>query len=146
MASRAASARCTLTATAQVSGANVRQGPDADRYDAIASLEAGAKVVVLGTNEARDWVKVLVPFSEIDFPYRGVEGWMAAFLFGTAEDGSSLDLNALSVIETEGEAAANQRPHRPYRSLTGARSARLIAVRACWLKRYATDSRGIRFF
>ncbi len=95
------------TATVQVSGANVRQGPDADRYDAIASLEAGTEVVVLGTNEARDWVKVLVPFSEIDFPYRGVEGWMAAFLFGTAEDGSSLDLNALSIIETEGEAAAN---------------------------------------
>lgn len=91
------------TATVQVPDSNVRQGPDADRYDAIASLGIGTNVVVLGTNEARDWVKVLVPFSEIDFPYRGVEGWMAAFLFGSADTGSDLELDALSVIETGGD-------------------------------------------
>lgn len=96
-----------MTATVQIPGANVRQGPDADRYDTIASLDARTRVVVLGTNKTHDWVKVLVPFSEIDFPYRGVEGWMAAFLFGTADTDTDLDLDALSVINMAGEAAAN---------------------------------------
>lgn len=92
-----------MIATVQVPDANVRQGPDADRYDAIASLDIGTSVVALGTNEARDWVRVLVPFSEIDFPYRGVEGWMAAFLFGVGGESPGLDLDALSVIETGGD-------------------------------------------
>lgn len=87
------------TATVRVAGANVRQGPDADLYNAIAQLSAGTEVVVVGRNEAGDWVKVVLPLDEIDYPYRGVEGWMAAFLFTDASGASDLNLDVLSVVE-----------------------------------------------
>lgn len=89
----------SIPATVRTPGANVRLGPDAGLYNSIAQLDAGTEVVVVGTNEAGDWVKVLLPFEEIDYPYRGVEGWMATFLFEDANGRSDLDLTLLSAVE-----------------------------------------------
>jgi len=89
----------STTATVRTPGANVRLGPDDGLYNSIAQLDAGTEVVVVGTNEEGDWVKVLLPFEEIDYPYRGVEGWMATFLFEDATGRSDLDLSMLSVVE-----------------------------------------------
>lgn len=87
------------TATVAANGALVREGPSAEQFNAIAQVNAGTEVVVVGTNEDGDWLKVLLPFSEIDSPFRGVEGWMAAFLFQNAAGQSSVDLDILSVVE-----------------------------------------------
>lgn len=87
------------TAEVQVDGAIVREGPSSEQFNAIAQVSAGTEVVVVGTNEDGDWVKVLLPFEEIDSPFRGVEGWMATFLFQDANGETSLNLDILSVVE-----------------------------------------------
>lgn len=87
------------TATVRAASANVRLGPDADLYNSIAELETGTEVVVTGKTEEGDWVKVLLPFDAIDYPYRGVEGWMASFLFMDAAGETDLNLDILSIVE-----------------------------------------------
>ena len=87
------------TAEVQVDGAIVREGPSSEQFNAIAQVSAGTEVVVVGTNEDGDWVKVLLPFEEIDSPFRGVEGWIATFLFQDANGETSLNLDILSVVE-----------------------------------------------
>lgn len=84
-------------ATVQVDEAIVRAGPNDNVYNAIANLPAGTKVVVKGISESGAWIQVTLPFSAVDWPYYGVEGWIRDFLFKDALGNTDLDTSILSV-------------------------------------------------
>ncbi|GEM_PF-2402151 len=83
-------------ATVEVDGSNVRTCDNSDTCDVITQLNAGDKVIVTGINAAGDWVAVTVPFDQILYPYRGVNGWMANFLFESAPGELSFDPSVLA--------------------------------------------------
>jgi hypothetical protein len=86
-------------ATVQVDGAIVRAGPNDNVYNAIANLPAGTTVVVKGISASGAWIQVALPFSAVDWPYYGVEGWMRDFLFVDGLGNTDLDTSILSVTE-----------------------------------------------
>lgn len=87
------------TGTVQVQGAIVRAGPNDNLYKAIGTLPAGAKVVVKGTNDEGGWLAVSVPYDELEYPFNGVNGWMADFLFEDPQGATDFDASLLSPVE-----------------------------------------------
>lgn len=86
-------------ATVLQAGAIVREGPNDNVYNAVAQLPAGTQVIAKGLSASGAWVEVALPFSEVDYGYNGLDGWMRDFLFADAQGNSSLDLSMLEVTE-----------------------------------------------
>lgn len=86
-------------ATVQVDNAVVRAGPNDNVYNAIATVPAGTRVVAQGVSASGAWIQVAIPFSEVDFGYYGVSGWMRDYLFVDADGNSDLDTTFLAVTE-----------------------------------------------
>lgn len=86
-------------ATVQQADAIVREGPNDNIYNAVAQLPAGTQVIAKGLSASGVWVEVALPFSEVDYGYNGLDGWMRDFLFVDAQGNSSLDLSVLEVTE-----------------------------------------------
>jgi SH3-like domain-containing protein len=82
----------------QTNDAVVRAGPSSFTSAGVAQLAKGAKVVVTGKNAEGTWVKVTIPFSELDFGENGVSGWMAEFLFQNNVGQVVFDDSILSVV------------------------------------------------
>ncbi|MBN2303814.1 MAG: SH3 domain-containing protein [Anaerolineae bacterium] len=83
----------------QTDEAIVRAGPSSFTNPAVAQLPKGAMVVVTGVNEDGTWLKVALPFSEVDFSENGVDGWMADFLFQDLVGAMTVDTGMLSVVD-----------------------------------------------
>jgi hypothetical protein len=83
----------------QTDDAVVRAGPSSATEPGIAQIAAGTEVLITGVNEDGTWVKVAIPFSEVDFPQYGVDGWMAEFLFQDNVGELVFDKDLLGVAE-----------------------------------------------
>jgi hypothetical protein len=88
-------------ATVQVGDSVVRQGPNDNVYDAVATLPAGTKVIVKGVNASGAWIQVAFPYSEVDWGYNGVDGWMRDFLFVDGLGNTDLDASVLATTSDE---------------------------------------------
>jgi uncharacterized protein YgiM (DUF1202 family) len=84
--------------TVQRDGSNVRASAT-EASDVVAQLDFGQQVLVVGQNEAGDWYQVVLPFDQVDFPARGLTGWMASWLFENGGTGPDFDPTLLSVTE-----------------------------------------------
>ncbi len=88
-----------VAATVQAS-ANVRTEPNKSTGAVLATLPAGTNVLVKGKSANGLWVNVVIPFSDIQYPWKGVEGWMRDWLFADANGGNStLNMDILAVTE-----------------------------------------------
>jgi len=88
-------------ATVATGNANVRSGPNDNVYPVIATLPAGTQVIVKGKNADGSWIQVAIPFSQVQYPYRGVSGWMRDFLFVDGNGNTDLNKDVLAVVEAE---------------------------------------------
>ncbi len=84
-------------ATIQVEDAVLRAGPNDNLYEAVSLLPAGTKVIVQGVNSTGAWVQVAIPFSEVDWSYNGVNGWLRDFLFVDGLGNSDVPVDMLGV-------------------------------------------------
>lgn len=85
------------TATVRYEDAIVRAGPNDSIFNIITRIPTGTEVVVAGKDASGTWIQVAVPYSAIEFPYRGVSGWMRDWLFVGAQGVTDLDVSLLAV-------------------------------------------------
>lgn len=88
-------------ATVRTQDAIMRDGPNDNVYTAVATLDLGSKVIVKGVDKDGAWIQVAVPFSEVDWPRNGVQGWMRDYLFEDAEGNKDFDQGLLAVTSEE---------------------------------------------
>jgi uncharacterized protein YgiM (DUF1202 family) len=87
------------TAAVQTDSAVVRAGPNDSLYNALAVVPGGAEVTVVGKSANGSWYQVVLPYSEVQYPYYGAIGWMRDFLFVDADGNSTVDGSLLAVTE-----------------------------------------------